>query len=95
MTVPEIIEMTFKPKIGLNYADEAKLKRNLAILAELYFCDTKKQKWSILASRGFICGAKMALKNVLFDVLKRSCFVFDIEKESEKFLVKNNHILCE
>jgi hypothetical protein len=93
MTIQEIIDATYKPKVGLNGRDDKKLKTSLAILAELYFVDTVRQKWAIIASRGYCCSAEMAIKNIIFDVAKRSDFVIDITQEVEKFLTTNKHIL--
>ena len=92
MTVPEIIEKTFNPKDGISDVDIKILKRNLGILAELYFADNNRVKWGIVASRGFVCSLEMAIKNILFDIKKRSSIEFDISEQADLF-IKKNHIL--
>ena len=95
MTIPEIIEKTYKPKEKNTERDNKILKHNLGILAELYFAETIKEKWGILSLNGFVCKTDMAIKSVLFDVKKRSSIEFDLKKESELFFCEKHHILYE
>jgi len=92
MTSQQIIDSTFNPKGGLSANDMRKYKSRLALLAELYFCNSKKEVWAVVASRGFICTALFAVKSILFDLSKFSSRNIDIDAQALAFM-SGKHIL--